>query len=464
MRLADFDFELPEDRIALRPASPRDAARLLGGRRGRRAATTAASATCRACCAPGDALVFNDTRVIAARLTGRARRATARRSRSRRRCTKRLSPSRWTRLRQARPAAGGRRPDRVRRARPTAPACSPRSTPTVAGQGRGRRGDARLRPGRARPRPRHRRARRDAAAALHRRPPGRGRRRTSPTTRPSTPARTARWPRRPPGLHFTPELLEALSGARRRAALRHPARRRRHLPAGEDRGRRRAPHARRVRRGLGGDRRGAERRARARAGASSRSAPRRCGCWRARRTRTGAIRPFAGETSIFITPGYRFRTADGLITNFHLPRSTLFMLVSAFCGPGDDARGLRPRHRDAATASIPTATPRLLWRAADERRFAFRIEARDGAARDRRASRPRAATIRTPAFMPLGTAGDGQGADRRPGAQRRRRHHPRQHLPPDAAARRPSGWRGWAACTGSCAGTGRSSPTPAASR
>jgi S-adenosylmethionine:tRNA ribosyltransferase-isomerase len=46
----------------------------------------------------------------------------------------------------------------------------------------------------------------------------------------------------------------------------------------------------------------------------------------------GVIRPFAGETSIFITPGYRFRAVDLLMTNFHLPRSTLFMLVSAFSG------------------------------------------------------------------------------------------------------------------------------------
>ena len=44
------------------------------------------------------------------------------------------------------------------------------------------------------------------------------------------------------------------------------------------------------------------------------------------------IRPFAGDTSIFITPGYRFRAIDGLMTNFHLPRSTLFMLVSALMG------------------------------------------------------------------------------------------------------------------------------------
>jgi S-adenosylmethionine:tRNA ribosyltransferase-isomerase len=46
----------------------------------------------------------------------------------------------------------------------------------------------------------------------------------------------------------------------------------------------------------------------------------------------GAIKPFSGDTDIFITPGYRFRAVDVLMTNFHLPRSTLFMLVSAFSG------------------------------------------------------------------------------------------------------------------------------------
>jgi S-adenosylmethionine:tRNA ribosyltransferase-isomerase len=46
----------------------------------------------------------------------------------------------------------------------------------------------------------------------------------------------------------------------------------------------------------------------------------------------GRIEPFAGDTAIFITPGYRFRAVDGLLTNFHLPRSTLFMLVSALMG------------------------------------------------------------------------------------------------------------------------------------
>jgi len=44
------------------------------------------------------------------------------------------------------------------------------------------------------------------------------------------------------------------------------------------------------------------------------------------------LEPFSGTTDIFITPGYRFRGVDLLITNFHLPKSTLFMLVSAFAG------------------------------------------------------------------------------------------------------------------------------------
>lgn len=46
----------------------------------------------------------------------------------------------------------------------------------------------------------------------------------------------------------------------------------------------------------------------------------------------GTIHPFDGDTAIFITPGYRFRATDGLMTNFHLPKSTLFMLVSALMG------------------------------------------------------------------------------------------------------------------------------------
>jgi S-adenosylmethionine:tRNA ribosyltransferase-isomerase len=49
-------------------------------------------------------------------------------------------------------------------------------------------------------------------------------------------------------------------------------------------------------------------------------------------TDAGVIRPFEGDTALFITPGYRFRAVDVMMTNFHLPRSTLFMLVAAFSG------------------------------------------------------------------------------------------------------------------------------------
>jgi S-adenosylmethionine:tRNA ribosyltransferase-isomerase len=76
----------------------------------------------------------------------------------------------------------------------------------------------------------------------------------------------------------------------------------------------------------------------------------------------GHIHPFAAETAIFITPGYRFRAADGLMTNFHLPRSTLFMLVSAFSG--------QDRMRAAYAHAIATGyrfysygDASLLWRA-----------------------------------------------------------------------------------------------------
>ncbi|MFT5539797.1 MAG: S-adenosylmethionine:tRNA ribosyltransferase-isomerase, partial [Alphaproteobacteria bacterium] len=46
----------------------------------------------------------------------------------------------------------------------------------------------------------------------------------------------------------------------------------------------------------------------------------------------GKLHPFSGETDIFITPGYKFRAVDLLLTNFHLPKSTLFMLTAAFAG------------------------------------------------------------------------------------------------------------------------------------
>jgi S-adenosylmethionine:tRNA ribosyltransferase-isomerase len=77
----------------------------------------------------------------------------------------------------------------------------------------------------------------------------------------------------------------------------------------------------------------------------------------------GLVQPFSAETAIFITPGYRFRAVDGLMTNFHLPKSTLFMLVSAFAG--------LPVMRTAYAHAIETGyrfysygDASLLWRAA----------------------------------------------------------------------------------------------------
>ena len=50
----------------------------------------------------------------------------------------------------------------------------------------------------------------------------------------------------------------------------------------------------------------------------------------------GGIQPHSGATSIFLAPGHRFRIVSGLLTNFHLPESTLLMLVSAFAAPADE--------------------------------------------------------------------------------------------------------------------------------
>ena len=95
------------------------------------------------------------------------------------------------------------------------------------------------------------------------------------------------------------------------------------------------------------------------ADASSPSARRPFASWKARRRPTARFAPFEGETSIFITPGYRFRAVDGLMTNFHLPRSTLFMLVCALAGSGDEARLCTCDPRD--TASIHYGDASLLW-------------------------------------------------------------------------------------------------------
>ena len=76
----------------------------------------------------------------------------------------------------------------------------------------------------------------------------------------------------------------------------------------------------------------------------------------------GRLRAFDGQTNLFITPGYRFRVVDRLLTNFHLPRSTLFMLVASFSGL-DLMKRAYAHAVASATASIPMAMPACSARA-----------------------------------------------------------------------------------------------------
>ena len=77
----------------------------------------------------------------------------------------------------------------------------------------------------------------------------------------------------------------------------------------------------------------------------------------------GQVRMFRGETAIFITPGYAFRAVDGLMTNFHLPKSTLFMLVSAFAGL-EVMRAAYAHAIDTGYRFYSYGDSSLLWRAA----------------------------------------------------------------------------------------------------
>jgi S-adenosylmethionine:tRNA ribosyltransferase-isomerase len=327
MRLADFDFDLPEARIALRPASPRDSARLLVvGEAGALADRHVSDLP--GLLSPGDALVFNDTRVIAARLKGLRRRddgvvaveATLHR---------RLSPSRWSAF-----AKPGRRlapGDRIVFGEAGDRACLLSALEaTVVDKGEG--GELTLAFDLAGP---------DldfaiAASGAMPLPPYIASRRTEDerdlTDYQTIYAREDGSVAAPTaGLHFTPELMAALD---RRGVSRHFVTL--HVGAGtflpvktED---------------------VAEHRMHAETGEVSPEVVAALNAVTARGGRivavgttalrllesaadeTGLIHPFSGDTSIFITPGYRFRTARGLVTNFHLPRSTLFMLVSAFSG------------------------------------------------------------------------------------------------------------------------------------
>ncbi|WP_411287748.1 tRNA preQ1(34) S-adenosylmethionine ribosyltransferase-isomerase QueA [Phenylobacterium sp.] len=327
MQLADFDFHLPDDRIALRPASPRDSARLLLVAPGGELSDLAVSdlpGLLRA----GDVLVLNDTRVIPARLSG-----VRTRGENRVACEatlhRRLSPHVWTAfMRPGKRLAAG---DRVAFGSTDDRACLTGALDaTVRGKGEGGEVtlafdlagpdlDAAIAERGAMPLPPYIAAKRAQDAqdqadyqTVYAREDG------------SVAAPTA-------GLHFTPGLLARLQAAGIGTAFVTL-----HVGAGTF-----LPMKTEV---IAEHRMHAEWGEVDAATAGQLNAVRAAGgrivCVGTTSLRLlesatgedGIVRPFTDETAIFITPGYRFRAADGLITNFHLPKSTLFMLVCAFAG------------------------------------------------------------------------------------------------------------------------------------
>ena len=312
MKVDAFDFTLPPERIALRPASPRDSARLLvldGA-----ATHDAVARDLPRFLAPGDLLVFNDTRVIPAQLEGRRGDATIGAT-----LHKREGPRRWRAF--IRNAKRLREQDVIDFGAGVAATASDRAEDgSFALDFAGdepvellleRAGRMPLPPYIASKRPTDARDAEDYQTMFAREAG-------------AVAAPTA-------ALHFTPALMAALEAA----GVEH-ATLTLHVGAGtflpvkaEDTD---------------------DHRMHAEWGRIDAATADRLNAVRARGNRViavgttslrliesavsddGTIRPFEGDTAIFITPGYRFRGIDGLMTNFHLPRSTLFMLVSALMG------------------------------------------------------------------------------------------------------------------------------------
>lgn len=329
MRVDLFDFELPEERIALRPASPRDAARLLVVEPGANPEfRDGAVRDLPELLKSGDVLVLNDTRAIPARLSGVRAREDGAAAEIEVTLARRLDGSRWEVL--AKPAKRLKVGDRIRFGERGDVCFASMLDATVEARGEG--GETTLafsftgpvldeaiaHYGRM-PLPPYIAARRPADEqdlsdyqTVYARAEG------------AVAAPTA-------GLHFTPRLFETLEarGVAEEFLTLHvgPGT---FLPVKAD--------------DTSGHRMHAEWGFLDEATAVRLNARRRTGgrlvaigtttarLLESAATASGDIRAFSGPTDIFIAPGFRFRAVDALLTNFHLPRSTLFMLVSAFSG------------------------------------------------------------------------------------------------------------------------------------
>jgi S-adenosylmethionine:tRNA ribosyltransferase-isomerase len=329
MRTDLFEFALPEDRIALRPASPRDSARLLVVRPAESAAFE--DRTMRdlsALLRPGDALVVNDTKVFPASLHGRRLGRGDREPAIAATLTKKLDGSHWNAL--VKPAKRLAVGDVVRFGGEGRVCFLDQLDATVEAKGEGgevtlgfafhgavleqalaERGDVPLPPYIGSRRAVDEQDRTDYQTMFAR-------------EEGSVAAPTA-------GLHFTESVVETL---RERGIDLHRVTL--HVGPGtflpvkaeETSGHRMQPEWGSV---------GAET-------AAALNATRRAGgrivavgstslrLIESAAAEDGTLSAFSAETELFITPGYRFRAVDAMLTNFHLPRSTLFMLVCAFCG------------------------------------------------------------------------------------------------------------------------------------
>jgi len=313
VRVDLFDFDLPPDRIALRPASPRDSARLLAAKGGGGLEDRLVS-DLPGLLRSGDVLVFNDTRVIPAQLEGR--RGEARVGAT---LHKREGPREWRAfVRNARRVRAG---DRIEFAGGVSAVAGERGADGSLGlRFEGEEPVERLleRAGRM-PLPPYIAARREADArdaddyqTLFAKEAG------------AVAAPTA-------ALHFTPRLVDALGAAGiglETLTL--------HVGAGTFLPVKAQDTADHVMHSEWG-RIAPEAAARLNAVRAAGGRVIAVGTTSLRLLESAAapdetIGAFEGDTAIFITPGYRFRAIDGLITNFHLPKSTLFMLVSALMG------------------------------------------------------------------------------------------------------------------------------------
>jgi S-adenosylmethionine:tRNA ribosyltransferase-isomerase len=312
MKVADFDFDLPRSLIAERPAEPRDAARLLlvgDGLADRHVRDLPDLLR------PGDLLVFNDTKVIPARLVGR--RGAARIEAT---LHKQVGPETWRAF--ARPAKRLKPGDRI--------SFGDALEAEVLDKGEG--GEVVLRFA-------------AAGAALLAALDRIGRmplppyipRAEGPDARDRADYQTV-FARHPgavaaptAGLHFTDDLLARLAarGVGQTFVTLHVGAGT-FLPVKVEDTRDHVMHAEWGR--LGAEAAAAVAAAHAGGGRIVAVGSTALRLLESAADAEGRVAPFEGDTALFITPGYRFKAVDLLLTNFHLPRSTLFMLVAAFAG------------------------------------------------------------------------------------------------------------------------------------